>query len=704
VAKLTIDQALQHAVDAHKAGQLQEAHRLYAAILKVQPKHTDANHNTGLLTVGFGKIELALPFFKTALETNPSIAQFWYSYIVALIKLERLTDAKALLNQAKSKGIKGADFDQLEQRLNDAEKTLSIKPNSADDYYNMGVVFQEQNRLGEAIKAYNKALSIKPDYTNALKNLSTVIKLSANMDKASEYNGDAISVKTEQALAHFKIGATFHEQNKLKEAATSYNRALSINPDFVEAYFNLGITLKKQGKLEQAIYAYKKVALIKPDFVDAYLNMGIIFEAQNKHERALEIYNKAISIKPDFFDAYNNIIVVLLKQSKLNELFKVCSKVLSINPDFASAYLNMGIAFQEQNKPKKAIEAYKRLLKIVPDCAAGHRNLSALINYKPGDPQIDIVNKLIKQTNISEDAKCHLHYTFAKINEDLSNLEVAFDNYVAGGKLRKKLLSYDIKYDQQNFKKIKDTSKKIEILSKKPIESLSQTPIFILGMPRSGTTLIEQIISSHSQVHGAGELTLIDHFGGAIARGDQVADLDSVFKFRRAYLEELKNLSDGMHFVTDKMPLNFLYIGIIMAALPEAKIIHVKRNPAATCWSNFKQYFSANGFGYSYSISDTVEYFRMYNDLMQFWDTLYGDKIYHLDYDKLTVDQEYETRALIEYCNLNWEEIFLSPQKNKRNIYTASQQQIRKKVYKGSSEVWRKFELQLNGSFDKLQN
>jgi tetratricopeptide (TPR) repeat protein len=636
VAKLTINQALQQAIDAHKAGQLQEAYRLYAAILKLQPKHPDANHNTGLLIVGSGKIELALPFFKTALEANPRIAQFWYSHIVALIKLEKSTDAKALLNQAKSKGIKGADFDQLEQRLNDADKALSIKPNSANDHFNMGVVFQEQNRLGEAIEAYNKALSI--------------------------------------------------------------------NPDFFEAYYNLGVTLKKQGKLEDAIYAYKKVALIKPDFVDAYLNMGIIFEAQNKHERALEIYNKAISIKPDFFDAYNNIIVVLLEQSKLNELFKVCSKVLSINPDFASAYLNMGIAFQEQNKPKKAVEAYKKLLEIVPDCAEGHRNLSALIHYKLGDPQINIVNKLIKQTNISEDAKCHLHYTFAKINEDLSNLEVAFDNYVAGGKLRKKLLSYDIKYDQQNFKKIKDTSKKIEILSKKSTQSLSQTPIFILGMPRSGTTLIEQIISSHSEVHGAGELKLMDHFGGPIARGDQIADLDSVFKFRRSYLEELKNLSDGMHFVTDKMPQNFLYIGLIMAALPEAKIIHVKRNPAATCWSNFKQYFSANGFGYSYSISDTVEYFRMYNDLMQFWDTLYGDKIYHLDYERLTNDQEYETRALIEYCNLNWEEICLSPQKNKRSIYTASQHQIRKKVYKHSSEVWRKFELQLNGSFDKLQN
>ena len=164
MAKLTIDQALQHAVDAHKAGQLQKAHRLYAAILKVQPKHPDANHNTGLLTVGFGKIELALPFFKTALEANPSIAQFWYSHIVALIKLERLIDAKALLKQAKGKGIKGADFDQLEQKLDDANKALAVKPDNAFGYYIMGIALQEQGKLEEAIEAYNKALAIKPDY------------------------------------------------------------------------------------------------------------------------------------------------------------------------------------------------------------------------------------------------------------------------------------------------------------------------------------------------------------------------------------------------------------------------------------------------------------------------------------------------------------------------------------------------------------
>jgi predicted O-linked N-acetylglucosamine transferase (SPINDLY family) len=190
VAKLTINRALKQAVDAHKAGKMQKAHRLYAAILKAQPKHPDANHNTGLLTVGFGKIELALPFFKTALEANPSNAQFWYSHIVALIKLERLIDAKVLLDQAKSKGIKGADFDQLEQKLDDA-----------DAYNNMGNALQKQNKLEEAIEAYNKALGIKPDYVNA----------------------------------YYNIGIALQKQNKLEEATEAFNKALKIKPDYADA-------------------------------------------------------------------------------------------------------------------------------------------------------------------------------------------------------------------------------------------------------------------------------------------------------------------------------------------------------------------------------------------------------------------------------------------------------------------------------------
>ena len=227
-------------------------------------------------------------------------------------------------------------------------------------------------------------------------------------------------------------------------------------------------------------------------------------------------------------------------------------------------------------------------------------------------------------------------------------------------------------------------------------------PIFIVGMPRSGTTLVEQIISSHSKVTGAGELNFAAQFGAAIATGVNEANNQSLLDFRHNYLNELQSVSNGNLIVIDKMPQNFRYIGLLAAAFPEAKIVHVKRDPRATCWSNFRQYFTTNGIGYCYSLDDVVSYYKLYIDLMKFWQSEYSDRIYNLDYEKLTMDQENETRKLIRHLKINWEDACLSPQKNKRRVRTVSQQQVRQKVYKGSSEAWRKYEPFLNGAFDSL--
>ena len=173
--------------------------------------------------------------------------------------------------------------------------------------------------------------------------------------------------------------------------------------------------------------------------------------------------------------------------------------------------------------------------------------------------------------------------------------------------------------------------------------------------------------------------------------------------FRNRYLKELVKKANGRAFITDKMPQNFLHIGLICAAFPEAKIIHLQRNPEATCWSNFKHYFGSKGLGYSYKLRDTVKYYGLYKDLMLFWSQNYCNRIYNLDYDKLTEDPELETRRLIEYLGLNWEDACLAPQNNKRSVKTASQQQVRKKVYTGSSRAWQKYEPFLDHAFKGLK-
>jgi hypothetical protein len=214
--------------------------------------------------------------------------------------------------------------------------------------------------------------------------------------------------------------------------------------------------------------------------------------------------------------------------------------------------------------------------------------------------------------------------------------------------------------------------------------------------------LIEQIVSSHTQVTGAGELGYLSRFGIKLVAGLTAPTVDAVSVFRKRYITELAKKAIGQAFITVKMPQNFQYIALICAAFPEAKIIHVQRNAEATCWSNFKQYFVSKGLGYSYGLGDTVKYYGLYIDLMHFWYPSYSDRIYNLDYDKLTENQEPETRRLIEYLALNWQDACLAPQKNKRSVKTASQQQVQQKVYQGSSQAWRKYEPFLDGLFDGL--
>ena len=362
----------------------------------------------------------------------------------------------------------------------------------------------------------------------------------------------------------------------------------------------------------------------------------------------------------------------------------------------------MGSTLLDQGKVEAAVEVYKKAIKLKPDYAEAHRGLSSLKEYVFEDPQIDQVKNFLNLEQLP-DAKCSLNFTLAKMYEDIGELDKAFKHLFDGNKLRKKLLNYSIEQDKELFTKLKKTQ---PLLSKNSLQIKQccndPSPIFILGMPRSGTTLVEQIISSHSKVWGGGELSYIEQVGPSLATGSVLINTKSVYLFRKKYLSELTKLSNSKPFVTDKMPQNFLFIPLICATFPEAKIIHLQRNAAATCWSNYKNYFSSKGLGYSCDLHDVVSYYELYTDLMKCWQSQYDGRIYDLDYEKFTIDQENETRKLVNYLELNWEEACLSPHKNKRIVRTASQQQVRQKVYKGSSEAWRKYEPYLNGAFDSL--
>ena len=311
--------------------------------------------------------------------------------------------------------------------------------------------------------------------------------------------------------------------------------------------------------------------------------------------------------------------------------------------------------------------------------------------------------ELYLNNNISDEQRCHVNFGLAKACDDLGDFKQAFAHYKEGNALRKKLLNYNIRQDTELFRQIKFNYPQIEqnsLASEKFPKDVA--PIFIVGMPRSGTTLVEQIISSHSLVTGAGELPYAAQFGSAITKGLTKVDREALLNFRHKYLTKLKSHSHGKLLVTDKMPQNFRLIGLLAAAFPEANIIHVKRNPVAVCWANYKQYFVSKNLGYCYALDDIVRYHNLYVNLMEFWTNTLNKRIYDLDYEALTINQEEETRQLVDHLNLDWDENCLSPQNNTRSVATASNLQVREKLYQGSSQQWKKYQPFLNGAFNVL--
>jgi len=465
------------------------------------------------------------------------------------------------------------------------------------------------------------------------------------------------------------------------------------------------IELYNQGKLQEALVQGEALAQQFPNVPLLPNLLGAVNAGLGRLERAVSSFTKALQINPDYAEAHYNLGNALRDLGKLEEAVSSFTKALQINPNYAQAHNNLGNALKYLGKLEEAVTSYNKALQINPDFAEAHRNLSTAKKYHDGDPQTRQMLQLVERHSLSDEERMHLNFALGKAHGDIGNHDRAFSCLLDANRLRKEQLNYDISPARESFAKILSTfSKNVPIL-KVVSESAStkdQQSIFILGMPRSGTTLVEQILASHSQVYGAGELELLGQSVNAIEWSSTQLSSGQLQSIRKSYLSRLMKIGASEPYVTDKMPLNFWWIGFLVAAIPESKIVHVKRDARATCWSNFKQFFSRKGIGFAYDLQDIAEYYKMYIDLMAFWHEKFPGRIYDLNYEALTEHQEVETRKLLEYVGLNWEDQCLEFHKTKRAVQTASDTQVRQKMYQGSSDEWRKYEKHLEPMVELL--
>jgi tetratricopeptide (TPR) repeat protein len=557
---------------------------------------------------------------------------------------------------------------QIQEALVDIEALVKDFPNSPILYNIRASCYKANGQMDASIKDYEKAITLKPDYAEAYYNLGITLRELGQIDAALKSYEKALAIKHEYPGAHNNLGSILLDLGSLDSATDHFEWALAFNPNYPEAHNNLGVVERKLEKFDQAIKSFEKAIDIQPNYVQAHSNLGNILQDIGQLDAAMNCYKNA----------------------------------LAINPNHTQCYLDIGLIHKEKGQIDDAIKFFEKALIINPNYAVTYDNLSDIKKYTINKKQITKMQSLLSSDMLSPSDRRHLCFALAKVNENLDNQDELFKYLHEANRLRKHELNYSLDRSKTLFSTVKEIFSSTYPNIEKSLSSEPSTfkPIFIVGMPRSGTTLVEQIISSHYAVHGAGELTNLPTIIGPIAtdhlnQGINKLPEKSFLSIREQYLDVLSNLNVSESVITNKLPLNFLYIGFILTSFPEAKIVHMKRDARAICWSIYKSNFRNTGNGYSYNFDDLAGFYGLYTDLMDFWHQLFPDKIYNMCYEDLTTNQEEETRKLLQYCELDWDKNCLSFHKNKRAVKTASSIQVREKMYQGSSEAWKKYEVHL---------
>ena len=611
-------------------------------------------------------------------------------------------------NEALLHNIGGVCFKatgQLEMAVQSFKSAVAIKSDFADAHYNLGLTFQELNQLEAAIKSYQVTLGLQNSYFKAHNNLGIIYKELGQLDESVNSYEKALKIQPDFAEAYNNLGNTLNELDKFDDSVKAYEEALKIQPDYLEVWNNLGKILNKIGQIDKAVKCYEKAIAINPEYAEAHNNLGVTLTELSQLHEAVKCYEKAIAINLDYDEAYLNLGIALEKLGQSEEALNSYEQALVINPDCADAYNNIGYILRGLGQLDEAFSSYVHALAIDSENTKFHRNLALMKNYTKGDTQFIQMQSLLSANNLNQSERANLCFALAKAYADLGEKDELFKVLNEGNQLRKEELNYSIEKDLNNHSLLRKIFK--SSIKESSYKSLTIRPIFIVGMPRSGTSLVEQIISSHHKVHGAGELPTLNNLVAPILNNylssNHVLSKENFLLIREEYSYcHLSNLNTTESFITDKMPANFENIGFILKAFPEAKVVHLKRDAMAICWSIYQRYFPAEGLGFPYDMEDLGRFYNSYTEMMTFWHKLFPNQIYDISYEDLTTNQEEETRKLLEYCELEWDENCLNFHKNKRAIKTASSLQVRNKMYQGSSEAWKKYADQLKPLMNTL--
>jgi tetratricopeptide (TPR) repeat protein len=597
---------------------------------------------------------------------------------------------------------------RLDEALRCFEKVHRVRPGSGEVHYARGGVLQEQGKLEAAAAAFREALRLRPDLIAVHSSLGLVLLAQGKTAEAETCCRRVLRACPQVPEAHAHLAGALQAQGKLDEAIAAYHEALRLSPEFAAARNNLGQLFLAHGRKGEAADCFAEVLRTHPNFAEAHYNLGTIWQELGQFGQALACYREAIRLQPDFAPAHNALGMVYIQEEQRQDAADCFQHVLRLDPNQPLAHANLGTYLLEEGRREEATARFKEALRHDPNCVQALAAVMHFGLFSLDDAELARIEALLANPGLTPNEASQLHFGLGNLHDRAGAWEAAFTHIDRANALRRGLLqeagqAFHPGLHRALVDQTIATCDASYFERVKGFGSDTQRPVFIVGMPRSGTSLVEQILGSHPDVFGAGELRdmfqltagLPSRLGTAEGYPTCLNRLDAGTTriVADVYLQQLSLRNGSAARVTDKMPSNFEHLGFIATLFPRAYIIHCRREPLDVCLSCFFQDFQHVNF--AYALEDLGHYYLEYERLMAHWRAVLPIPMLDVDYEEMVNDPETISRRLLAFCRLAWDDRCLEYHRTKRAVRTSSLLQVRQPVYKSSLGRWRHYETHL---------
>jgi tetratricopeptide (TPR) repeat protein len=575
----------------------------------------------------------------------------------------------------------------------------------------LGAVCQAQGKLSEAAASLAEAARLNPSAAEIQDHLGVLLAQQGRLDESLPYLQAAVRLNEKSAEAQTHLGIVLAQLAWLPEAVACFQQAVMLAPGSAAAQFNLGNALSRQGRPIEAAARFQQALRLNPASADAHHGLGTLLSEQGRFEEALSHLREVVRLRPNDPEAHRNLANTLQMHGELDEAAASCREALRLRSDYAEPHNCLGAVLTEKGQFPEAIAQFQEALALKPDLAMPYLNLADLARqgqYQFQEQELDRMRELLRDDKRSLNDRSALHYALAYALDKQKAYDEAFSHLDQANELKKRhLLQRGKAFVPENHRLWTDlliatfTPEYFERVAS--FGSGSELPIFIVGVPRSGTTMMAQIISSHPQMAAAGELTdvqqMVDELPRLLRTSEpypgcmSTVDRDTVHRLAERYLQRLGRIGPGAVRIADKMPENFFHLGLIATLFPQARIIHCRRDPLDVCLSCYMQDFRETIF--SSDLRDLGAYYRQYDRLMAHWKDVLPLRMLDARYEDFVANQEAASRELIAFCGLAWNDRCLAFHENSQPVRTASRVQVRQPMYATAVGRWKRYEKHL---------